>query len=270
MELGHSSSPACHVAATQSESDSAPRLRYDPEFQPAVTKGFLSPLLAYERGTRKTFAARISERHSISLERAYEVADNRMSLLAAIRLDRERKDGSAFAARIDKPQPERFGPTGAMTLVLLVVASLCGWNLVSREPAHEDLTTLELPPAPVSVDVGGAHTDTAAALQAATAVHLDDRKIATRVVGPDPRSVLIAVCNAVSPDRRLQLIDVRASFPPSADARLGIVRDVGSHEILVLHVHRDRSSGRWYAGDGENALAPAEPTPAVLNVIARR
>jgi hypothetical protein len=187
-----------------------------------------------------------------------------------VRLARDPRGIDPQLLSVPAAHVERFGRTVALTLVLVVSASLIGWKLFSTEPANGEHTTLELPSGPQAANSTRTHSETLSTLRAATQVQRDERRIPTRVVGPDPKSVLLAACEAVAPERRLALIDVRASFPPAVDARLGIVRDVNSNEILVLHLQRDRASGRWVTGDGVTALAPSEPSSAVLRAIALR
>ena len=60
---------------------------------------------AFERGTRESYAQRLIERHKVSQEQAYEVADNRVPLLSVIRRQKENKSARQTAIKVKIGNP---------------------------------------------------------------------------------------------------------------------------------------------------------------------
>ena len=90
---------------------------YDHAFLDAIKAGHLTPEHAIRRGNRNAFADSLVKQHRLPLEQALAVTDNRIPLLAAIRLRKPK-------ARINlDPDRRRLSvPLVVATAVILVVA----------------------------------------------------------------------------------------------------------------------------------------------------
>ena len=78
----------------------------------------------------------------------------------------------------------------------------------------------------------------------------------TQVWGPDPRSVLIALCEHPATMGRLRPAFIANGTIPGPGMRLGLARDLaeyGSYQTVTLR--RDGRTGRWYAGNGRDPIA---------------
>jgi hypothetical protein len=90
-----------------------------------------------------------------------------------------------------------------------------------------------------------------AALARATHVRTDDQGQVIEVVGPDPRSVLLSYCEAVSGFLGAEPLSIRSLVPAFRDARLGLFKDYENEgAVRAIRIRRDSRSGRWVAGSG--------------------
>jgi hypothetical protein len=220
-------------------------VRYDPAFGKAVEAGTLTARQAMERGKRDTCAAILAHRHRLSMELAYEVADNRVSLVEAVR------ESEAREGRIVKVT---FRPTGS-PLLKGSIAALAALVI----PAIWVHWYVSLPPE------GSARR----MLVGAAEVRTDDWGRVVEVSGPDPVSVLQAYCEKSEPHRRLEpLVLVPSVLPSSTRVRHGLLRDPSDRDTLFsIQIREERERNRWVAGDGEQPLlatrAPSEARKAL-------
>jgi hypothetical protein len=176
------------------------------------------------------------------MEQACAVADNRVSLIEAIR---ERAGGEQVVVRLDPAPPRRRfrgWVAGALGLVA-VVLGLHAWLGADRAAA------------PARRTIGAAEVVT------------DARGRILRVSGPDPRSVVAAYSEAGPPPGRLEVVGVMPSARRSV--RLGLLRDRSDRQsLLAITIREDSQADHWVAGDGATPLV-AEPAPAGAAEAAR-
>ena len=173
---------------------------------------------------------------------ALEIADNRLSLLQAIR-----QRGPRERIRIDPQKSLRSKPRTAALLVpavlLLVLLATLGAYLGSQmlNRAQED----------ERVEAADRRQRTIRG----TRVAKDDLGRAVEISGPHPESVLMAYCR---PGRHGEL-EIAVPVPPRAGERLGIFtdRDASGSRFAIL-IRRRGGSGEWVAGDGSNPIAVTE------------
>ena len=237
-ELGDADSPSCRTAPA---SDSRAR-QYDKAFQPAIDAGLLTTRQAADRGNREASAASLVSRHQLPKHVAYDVADNKISLLEAIR----RRPPSEDAVHVT------FGNRMLVPLVLLASLFVVIVIVAATRNAGETF-------------VGGSE----AALELGPAeVRTDSQGQIFQVLGPDPRSVLEAFCTATG--RRLEPLDVVPTGRAGQRVRLGLLRDPQRPDSLrAITIHEDRVSGRWRAGEAGRALI-ADPAPPGAEVALRK
>ena len=220
---------------------------YDPAFQPAVDAGWLTARQAKERGRRDTYVTRLRNRHGLSAAAAAKVADNRITLLEAIR----RREAEAR-------QPQGRGQEGSLvrTLALgvLLAAALVGLA-VSRQPgttlSNAQVNTLE---------------------SRGTAEYLTDSEgRLVEVRGPSPRSVLEGYCSAVGAQRSLEPLDLAPSSLPGPRSRLGLFRDKEDPTTLLsITIWEDIDGGRWVAGNEGKPLVAEVAPPGAERSLRRR
>ncbi len=232
-ELGEATSTPCRTAKVAGFTTGP----FDLAFQPAIDEGFLTERQAAERGDRGAFAAIMASRHKLKKSTSLAVADNRMSLLEAIR-QRERK--GAAAMHVAAPARKRVGLITWIGVVVVVAAAL----LVMRDSRI--------------VPNAGSRSETRYGTAGA---RTDGYGRVTEVRGPDPRSVLRAYCVAATRRGRLEPLEVVPSALPGGRTRLGLLRDPRRpDDLLAITIREDRDSGVWRAGDGRKLLV-AEPAP---------
>lgn len=229
-ELSEPGSTACRTGPTEDRG----RHRYDRAFQPAIDAGQLTPRQAAERGNRDVYAGILASRHGLPKPVALDIADNKISLLEAIR---ERGPRPSGGAALPAPAPRcRRGRTALMLAVL--VALLVAVGLLSDHGVG-----------PVRLD------GEAGRVHGAEFVATDDGVVLS-VSAPDPHTVLRGYC-AASPNGRLEPLDVVPSARLGSGARLGLMRDVRRPDhLLAITIREDRATDRWRAGDGSTRLVP--------------
>lgn len=254
--------------------EKAERSPYDPGFRRAVRDGTLTAAQAMERGNRKRMATRLARANGLSRKLAFEVADNRISLPAALRQQAERK------ASTKGPRPVRLTPrqrswiTGVFSVafMLLAVNGVCLWHGYAEEAeaakgltetvARQNATTPE--PAPPRQDAPSRTVDP-------TEVRTDDEGRVLSVAGPNPREVLIRYCRAASLETRLEPVELTSAVPPFPGTRLGLFREHGKPEsLLAIRIRRESRTHRWVTGDGSHPIEAfrAPPIPADAQRIA--
>jgi hypothetical protein len=246
----HPAQRAAAPAAPETARSGGPSAAFDPAFREAVESGRLSGKEAAARGRRSTYAALLASRHKLPMTTAFAVADNRLSLLQALR-----KHG---APALD---PVRLRP-GSSHL------RRAAWILVGLLPVAAAAAALSGRPAVVRSSTGSA-TRTVGAAEILT----DGSGRIVQVLGRDPRGVLAAYCLSADPHGRLDLLGVVPARSEGARARLGIFRRPNEPSApLSITITEDRQANRWVAGNGRAPLAvsPAPPELAApLEAAAR-
>jgi hypothetical protein len=216
------------------------RVPFDPEFRPAVEEGRLTAQQAAARGRRAEFAERLVARHGLSSEAAYAVADNRLSLRAAMRA---REESEARA-----PQPARSSTGRARSRVRRWRGALIGliavFALALFLKARLDAR-------------GGSELR----VVDGASVVFDKRFQVLQVSAPDPLGVLKAFCETAGGGG--QYVALRVVPTPLHDARVGILRSLGEQsQLLAIPIRKEaESANRWVTGDGHEPVIPA-PAPA--------
>lgn len=244
-ELGDHASTACRTTApsTGAPPESPPdepqgsshSFRYDPAFRAAVEEGLLTPRQAMERGKRDTYAGLVSNKHGLPMEKAYDVADNRLSLLEALRR-RTAAPPQAVGVRL-RPNWTRFAVWCAVALIPvgLVTAHFSGGGIDAGVPDSHGVPTIEF--------VGEVE------------LRADDRGRVVQVLGPDPLSVLKTYCDSGLPGGPFQPLKVVPSRRPGTRSRVGLLRNPRK-KLLAITIQEDRERNRWVAGDGRGPLVP--------------
>ena len=93
----------------------------------------------------------------------------------------------------------------------------------------------------------------------------DANGLLTQVWGPDPRSVLLAICEHPQYMSRVRPAYVAPGRPPGPAVRLGLVRDLIDIEMFeAVTIRRDGRTGRWYAGNGRDPIVMESYKPVTV------
>jgi hypothetical protein len=223
---------------------------YDPGFRDAVERGFLTPAEAHSRGDRPLYATTLALNHSLDMKTAFLIADNRMQLVEALR------------GQIEPELPEHANPetrvvwsatrtAGAFATVAVMILTLF--------PARQvPVANVNVAAAPPSQNAAGNASSSPAPNPLAAHFRLDEEGRVTEVSGADPKIVLAELCAHEQFVHDLSPITVAPAVPPSAGARLGLVRDMRDLSVTrCVAIHRDLS-GRWVIGDGQRPIETVE------------
>jgi len=229
------SAPSCPAP-----DDDRRKHHYDRAFQPAIDGGKLTARQAAERGNREAYAGILSSRHGLTDEEALAVADNRYSLLEAIRLREQRKERETAQPGV---AGGRISRAAVLTAVLAVLAVLAYSGFVTRN-RRATLAAGLTPGMPRAVG--------------AASVTTDERGRVVEVIGPDPRTVLRTYCVEGSKNARFEPLDVVPSSRLGPGVRIGLLRDPRHpDDLLAISIREDRESNHWRAGDGHRPLVAA-------------
>ena len=251
---------------------------YDPGFADAVRDGTLTQRQALERGDRRALALRLSQRHRLSMDLALRVADNRLTVHQALQ-----RKASNEAKEPPRPQTSvshgvwnfMVYSVGAMILIGLGVHIYDVWG---EYLARRGLAALALPEAAAASRHAGPAppgSQAAAAVPAPppalTVPRTDSAGQLVEVVGPDPRSVLIAFCSTGRQSGRREPVEIDPTAPPDASARWGLFRNLEqpSMPVRAILIRKDPRTGRWGAGDGRSPIMtepPPQPPPGTRPV----
>jgi hypothetical protein len=263
--------PTAEQESNETEPDEGRRIRYDRGFEQAVEDGCLTPQQAVERGNREAFARRIKTKHGLSERLAYAVADNRMTVLAALREQSNLLQPAVVADVRSGLAWQSWAKRGiAATAIALVGTGVWVWR--ATQGSDEAASGLLLP-RDRTMQTTAAPNDPAArtqVLRAATQVGLDARGRVLRIEGPDPRSVAIAFGEAAGPARRLQVLGVAPSSPPDPRSRLAVLRDLDRRSYHTLPIRQETESRRWVAGNGMTPIRPDLASQAALSAVIER
>ena len=252
--------------------NAAPDLEFDPAFRDAVLQGYLSVQQAIERGNRDKYAKRIVERHGLSQELAYLVADNRTSLSMAIRKDREEVD--------DVLRPVKRAVWKKALVAILggsaaVAVAVYGFHVMSK--IDEDGRQIEALTKAVSAKTELVQAEQQAQAQAKAErpegsvpprrVRLknDDQGRVVEIEGPDPNSVLLAYCAHLDPRERYSVLELTDPVPPFPGAKLGVFVDKeDAGRRYGIRIRRSIKGHRWVAGDGATPIEVKPLSPGGL------
>lgn len=245
-----------HVAsqddATTSPGDADPsEERVDPAFQRAIDAGTLSAAVALQRGSRQEYASRLAARHGLPMPLALDVADNKVSLVRAVR--------EQAAARLQPAERPSSWSTALARGAVAILAAVGLWSLVERGQPPRPEPPQQRPADSRSADppAGRVRTPTHAAptVDSVQAVE-DDHGRLTRLSASSPQVVLREYCRRES---RVP-VGLSAGAVPDSSTWLGVFRDPTDPTVdRAIAIRRDRETGRWFAGDGRSSIAPFRP-----------
>jgi hypothetical protein len=236
------------------------RQRYDRGFERAVAEGHLTVEQAVARGSRRAYVAALQRRNGLPLSLALQVADNRLRLYEAL----GRSDRELALAHLTQRARE-FGRRRLLALVLVFVSAVYvvghygkeRWERqteVGREMERAWLTATAMPAAKRNVP----HSRSAVTEPTSTVkTERNPAGYVTRVSAGSPSAVIDALCRAFSLSGSCRRSEVRDTEPRYPGRRIGsfVAEENG---IYMVHIRRDRSSGRWLVGTG---LQPVTPFP---------
>ena len=215
---------------------SAP-VQFDSAFKEAVEAGHLTPAQAKQRGARQVYAERIAARHALRMGQALAVADNRISLLEAVRARKPK-------ARIEV-KPDRPGKSVApVAIALAAMLAVVGFFALTR--ALENAGNSESRPASARTEL------------TAVEVRVDLQGELTEVSGQNPASVLAAYCESMTLG---ELVPV--GLVASDDGWTGLYQK--DETLFALTIRRDPRRDLWVVGDAvepiqaERSLNDREP-----------
>jgi len=284
--------PTVEVQTPAPDVPSRRRLPYDVAFKPAVDAGLLTPMQASERGKRSAYAANLKRRHGLPRPLAEDVADNRISLHAAVQKVRAAAPppppAPARLRRKSRPPAPAWQKALVAALALAALAGIGAFGLMRwRATVAYSRAVADASTSAVTAAATAARRDEAPPPQpgpdpAATApergspadpgrrarVRLDDAGRVVRVIGPNPDAVLEAYCTA-SKGGLLEPVTVEQARPPMPGVRVGVFREVADYYAITIR--RDRETRGWYVGNGTSPIVPAQraETPAADDRIAR-
>lgn len=241
---------------------------YDAGFAAAVRDGCLSPQQAVERGDRRALALRLSQRHRLPMELALRVADNRMTVPKAL------QHKAAIESRTPPP-PQTSVSHGVWNLMVYSVGALILAALgVHIHDVWGDYYARQGEPSLIaSAAASPRHPVTAPAAEPAlpeappalTVPRTDATGQLIEVLGPDPKSVLVAFCRSGRQSGQREPIEISPTVPPDAASRWGMFRSLGALDtpVRAILIRRDARTGRWSAGDGRSPITtvPAPELP---------
>lgn len=246
----------------ESVAPAAPRAEIDPAFEESISAGRLSRLEALHRGDREQYTKQLIERHGISLEEAYAVADNREALLAIVR-------------RRKAQQPRTIvTPAGPRLSFKVAVAAVGVCGLIAWGIAREIQRAADMSIAKEAIRSAEDRRtrETFASLAAATRptaepapeLSYDPGGQVTRISAPRPEAVLRAHCR--TPE--LQPIALATGAIPDKNLWFGVFVDVNdSGRTKAVVIRKERSSGHWVAGDGSGRIQILTPDPSRLGTL---
>jgi hypothetical protein len=263
-------SKAKSSASSPAIASSVPGMEFDPAFRDAVVQGYLSVQQAIERGNRDKYAKRIVERHALSQELAYLVADNRTSLSMAIRKDREEVDDVLRPVKRAVWKKALVAILGSAAAVAITVY---GFHVMSK--IDEDGRQVEALTKAVSTKTELVQAEQQAQAEAGrpqgsvpprrVRLKNDDQGRVIEIEGPDPKSVLLAYCAHLDPPERYSVLELTDPVPPFPGAKLGVFvdkEDVGRR--YGIRIRRSIKGHRWVAGDGETPIEVKPLSPGGL------
>jgi hypothetical protein len=242
---------------------------FDPGFAEAVREGRLTPQQALERGDRRSLAQRLSQRHRLPMELALRVADNRITVQKAL------LHKAAIESRVPPPAQTSVShgvwnfmifTIGALILAGLGVHIYDVWGDYLTQQGGTSLiatpasaSARQPAPAPVQDSMPPEPPP------ALTVPRTDATGQLIEVLGPDPRSVLVAFCRSGRQSGQREPMEISPTVPADAAARWGVFRNLGQLDspVRAILIRKDARTGRWSAGDGRSPITtvPAPELP---------
>jgi hypothetical protein len=223
------------------EAGAASSSPYDPGFGEAVDAGWLTAGQAALRGERAAFVDRLVERHRLSRPLALAVADNRLSLLTALRQQgRRERIHVAAPTTTHRWRPATVTLVTILLVLLAAVGAYQGGLALNRAQEEEERI---------------AAVDRQRQTIKATRIAKDESGRVIEISGPDPTSVLLAYCLR----DQCEPLETAAPVAAPAGVRLGIFT---THDGLgprsAIRIQRRNGAHDWVVGDGSNPIAVAE------------
>jgi len=225
-------------------------------FIPAVADGYLSVRQALERGDRVAFASRLTRRHGMSLDLAFQVADNRLSLREALTMH-----AAAGSPKIGATEPHARASGRKVWLsfigaTLLVAVAALMWIGFANSPEVDDSRGSAV----------GART----AAWKHVELQTDELGRIVSISAPDPTAVLRGFCQPKPSQQRCEPVEIRAAVSGAPGLRWGIFRATGKNlGLRAIEIRRGGTVRSWTAGDGSEPIdevaAPESPpgTPTI-------
>ena len=256
---GDAEIPTPETPTPETPKSSAWLVEIDPAFEPAIKSRSLTRLGALQRGNRDGYARQIVERHGISLEDVYRVADNKESLLAIIR-----RRGAAQPRKLSTPRRVPVGLLVAVGLAGVAWFSLSQVESKIRKGAEEVITQ----------EAERAERDQAERIRIARQppaspptpapvpeVFFDQQGRPTRISAPRPQAVLEAYCRRPA----LRPVALAEGMIPDKNLWFGVfVDDTEAHVTRAIVIRKERKGGHWVAGDGNSPIQVLKPKPERL------
>lgn len=256
---------------------------FDPGSARAIASGRLTVQQAMTRGEREAYASRLRKRHGLTEEDAYRVADNHTSLRAVLRSreqelrkKKKKKNGQRAAGKPSQVQQASAAPVASL-VVKWTVAAFGGMVLAvvfwpwSKDPVgvRHLLRPLKSPAVPIASPSKDAASPASSGGQPfpGTEVRTDDSGQIVEIIGPDPRSVLLAYCASSPAMPRPLPIEITSTAPAMRTARLGVFLDFNSvGAARAIRIRRDSRTRRWVAGPPIQVIDAPELPPQAIRV----
>jgi hypothetical protein len=241
--------------------------RCDRAFDAAIERGFLTVQQAIERGDRAHYAAALQQKYGLAMDRAFQVTDNMMSLAEALA-----EQTGVLPVEVTDPSGTHWIWSTVQVSVALVVIAAGTYAVFRQKERPTELVLNTVATRAPSSPRRALPSDPPAAPKELVAFQTGPEGRVTEITGPDPKTVLLRLCQHPQFAETLSPIALAPAFPPSTGARLGLIRDVADPERpRCVAIHRDSRSGRWSAGNGleplEIQLAPKLPPETILTPL---
>lgn len=231
---------------------------HNPGLKNTVAKRNLTVREATERGDRVAYATRIAHKHGLPMQVALLVADNQMRLVDAL---------AAKNAPVPEPtaeQPRSPWPRRLVQSGVVVVVGSALFAMFRSEPASPESTIARPVIALQAIKELPATASSAEEPKIASVVfQTDEHGRVLKATGPDPKSVLLALCAHAQFAPVISAIALAPAVPPDAGLRLGIAREWKDPSIeLCFSIWLDPRTGQWFAGDGNSPIV-GRPAPRI-------
>lgn len=226
--------PARRARPPQSE-EAAPT-HYDPAFRDAIAAGHLTIRQAVERGDRCAFASKIAQKHSMTMNLAFRVADNEIQIAEAI----ERLKSPAPTSAAKSSSTWHLWLFKAAAVVVLMV---CSWGIGRMQVTSPDSGVAATRDQPRANLIGDPD-------RPRESMVVVDPAGPTQINGSDPRTVLDAFCRVAPPD--LRRTPLRVS--PTDAGWVGFFREDG--QTFSIDIAKNPGGDGWVTGNGKSLIAP--------------
>ncbi len=232
VEAGASAPPPAPAGVPDKEA------HWDRTFDKAIADGTLTVPQALQRGVREVYASRLVKKHRLTMETAYDVADNRIKLRELL-AEREKSAQPAEPAAPKKP----FAIT-SHAIVLTAVAIVAVYCLVGIARHAQPVAGAPGDRAAPAPQPGSALVKTSFEIRKDKAGKL----IAIR--GSDPIAVLKAIGDSADTEAPREIVKVVSGH----DVWTGYFR--GGGKVTPVRVRNDARAGDWFAENLADLDAP--------------